>query len=116
MAKNPHYFSQLAHVEVLTTDLAKSVEFFRDVVGMDETGRENDSVYLRAWGDYFHHTRLSLFDKSGRLLIEISISVECDYVTELKPFDVSAFISGPWIQDFLECYEKFQAKKKARDI
>jgi catechol 2,3-dioxygenase len=56
VAKNPHYFSQLAHVEVLTTDLDKSVHFFRDIVGMDETGRENNSVYLRAWGDYFHHT------------------------------------------------------------
>ena len=40
MARNPHYFSQLAHVEVLTTDLDKSVQFFADVVGMDITGRE----------------------------------------------------------------------------
>ena len=39
MAKNPHYFSQLAHIEVLTENLDKSVEFFRDVVGMDETAR-----------------------------------------------------------------------------
>ncbi|MFY7908037.1 MAG: VOC family protein [Emticicia sp.] len=36
----------MAHVEVLTTDLNKSVEFFRDVVGMDETGRKDTSVYL----------------------------------------------------------------------
>ncbi|WP_177226021.1 VOC family protein, partial [Arsenicibacter rosenii] len=56
MPKNPHYFSHLAHIEVLTADLDKSVEFFRDVVGMDETGREEGSVYLRAWGDYYHHT------------------------------------------------------------
>jgi len=66
MAKNPHYFSQMAHIEVLTKDLAKSVEFFRDVVGMDETGREENSVYLRAWGDYFHHTlKLTQSKESG---------------------------------------------------
>ena len=38
MARNPHYFSQLAHIEVLTTDLEKSVHFFADVVGMDIGG------------------------------------------------------------------------------
>ena len=66
MAKNPHFLSQMAHIEVLTTDLNKSVEFFRDVVGMDETGREENSVYLRAWGDYFHHTlKLTQSEKSG---------------------------------------------------
>ena len=66
MAKNPHFLSQMAHVEVLTKDLSKSVEFFRDIVGMDETGREESSVYLRAWGDYFHHTlKLTQSEKSG---------------------------------------------------
>ena len=56
MARNPHYLSQLAHIEILTLDLEKSVKFFLDIVGLDETGREGNSVYLRAWGDYFHHT------------------------------------------------------------
>ena len=66
MAKNPHYFSQLAHIEVLTENLDTSVEFFRDVVGMDETGRTETSVYLRAWGDYFHHTlKLTQSETSG---------------------------------------------------
>ena len=66
MARNPHYLSQLAHVEVLTKDLDKSVEFFRDIVGMDETGRQEGSVYLRAWGDYFHHTlKLTQSEESG---------------------------------------------------
>ena len=34
----------------------------------------------------------------------------------LKPFDVSTFIPGTWIQDFLESYERLQANNKARDI
>jgi catechol 2,3-dioxygenase len=66
MARNPHYLSQLAHIEVLTKDLDKSVAFFRDIVGMDETGRSEKSVYLRAWGDYFHHTlKLTQHESSG---------------------------------------------------
>lgn len=68
-------------------------------------------------GDYLHHTHLSLCDASDCLLIEINISVEHDhYGSALKPFDIMGFIPGAWIQDFLECYEKFQANKKMRDI
>ena len=56
MARNPHYLSQMAHIEVITINLEASVKFFTDIVGLDETGRDKSSVYLRAWGDYFHHT------------------------------------------------------------
>ena len=67
-----------------------------------------------------HYTQLSLRDHAGRLLIEIEISVEYDHfwitTTKLMPFGVSAFLPGPWIQDFLECYESFQGNKKAREL
>ena len=53
MAKNPHYLSQLAHIELYTSDIDESVKFFTDIIGLDVIGREGDSVYLRAWGDYF---------------------------------------------------------------
>lgn len=57
MAKNPHYLSQLAHLELVSPDVEKTVTFLTDVVGLDETGRDDaGSVYFRAWGDYFHHT------------------------------------------------------------
>jgi catechol 2,3-dioxygenase len=66
MARNPHYLSQMAHIEVYTTKLDESVKFFTDIVGLDETGREGNSVYLRAWGDYFFHTlKLTQNDKPG---------------------------------------------------
>ena len=66
--------------------------------------------------EYFHHTKLSLSDHAGRLLIEVSISVEHDYVTILKPFDIGAFIPGQWIQAILECYEKFEFRKKQKKL
>ena len=66
MARNPHYLSQMAHIEVYTTNLEASTQFFTDVIGMDETGRDGTSVYLRCWGDYFHHTlKLTQRDTPG---------------------------------------------------
>ena len=68
-------------------------------------------------GDCLHHTLLSLRDGKNSVLIEINISIDYDCVgSVLNPFDVSGFIVGPWIQDFLECYELLLANKKERDI
>jgi catechol 2,3-dioxygenase len=48
--------SQLAHVELTTPNLQASLEFWTEVVGLEETQRVGQSVYLRAWGDRLHHT------------------------------------------------------------
>lgn len=48
--------SHLAHVELLTTKLEDSVKFFKDVMGLFETARQRNSVYLRCWGDHYHST------------------------------------------------------------
>src|SRR5579872_2166666 len=48
--------AHLGHLELLTAKPADSLRFFVDVLGMTETARQNDSVYLRGWDDYEHHT------------------------------------------------------------
>jgi catechol 2,3-dioxygenase len=48
--------AHLAHVELLTPKLDESVLFFVEVMGMTESDRQGDSVYLRGWDDYEHHT------------------------------------------------------------
>jgi catechol 2,3-dioxygenase len=48
--------AHLAHVELLTPKLEESARFFIEVMGMVESGRKGDSVYLRGWDDYEHHT------------------------------------------------------------
>ncbi|WP_369753991.1 VOC family protein [Flavobacterium sp. WC2409] len=66
MAKNPHFFSQLAYIELLSTNLDETVRFYTDIVGMDQTGKDDNSVYLRAWGDYFFHTlKITQSDTKG---------------------------------------------------
>jgi catechol 2,3-dioxygenase len=44
--------AHLGHLEILTPKLEESLGFFVDVLGMTESGRQGDSVYLRGWDDY----------------------------------------------------------------
>jgi catechol 2,3-dioxygenase len=44
--------AHLGHLEVLTPKPEESLRFFVDVLGMTESGRRGNSVYLRAWDDY----------------------------------------------------------------
>ena len=48
--------AQLAHVEVITPKIEESVAFYKDILGLYETGRDGGSVYLRAWGEYYQHS------------------------------------------------------------
>lgn len=48
--------AHLAHAELFSPVPEKSLRFFVDVMGMTESGRRGDSVYLRGWDDYEHHT------------------------------------------------------------
>ena len=48
--------AHLGHVEVLTDQPEESLDFFTRVYGLTESGREGDSVYLRAFDDYEFHT------------------------------------------------------------
>jgi len=44
--------AHLGHIELLTPKLEESLAFFKDLIGLHESGGQGDSVYLRAWGDY----------------------------------------------------------------
>ena len=48
--------AHLGHLELLTPRPEESLRFFVDVMGMTETGREGDSVYLHAYDDYERHS------------------------------------------------------------
>jgi len=48
--------AHLGHIELLTPKPDESLRFFVDVMGMTESGRHGDSVYLRGWDDYERHT------------------------------------------------------------
>lgn len=48
--------AQLAHVEIFTPKPDATLWFFKELLGMEETKREGQSVYLRAYEDFYHHT------------------------------------------------------------
>jgi catechol 2,3-dioxygenase len=48
--------AHLAHAELLTPTLDESTRFFTEIMGMSISDIQGDSVYLRAYDDYEHHT------------------------------------------------------------
>ncbi|MBI4790688.1 MAG: catechol 2,3-dioxygenase [Chloroflexi bacterium] len=56
MAEPIYDLAHLAHIELLTPKLDESARFFIDVMGMNESARQGNSIYLRGWDDYEHHT------------------------------------------------------------
>jgi catechol 2,3-dioxygenase len=58
--------SQLAHVEILTPTPDESLRFYAQVMGLEESGRDGQSVFLRGWGEFFHHSiQLTEADHAG---------------------------------------------------
>jgi len=51
-----HDLAHLAHVEMLTPKPEASLHFFTEVMGMTVSEQSGDSVFLRGWDDYEHHT------------------------------------------------------------
>ncbi len=61
-----HEVAHLGHVELLTPEPDKSLWFFTELLGMTENGTDGDSVYLRTWDDYEHHSlKLTAHHTSG---------------------------------------------------
>ena len=58
--------AHLGHVELLTDKFEESLNFFVNIYGLTENGRDADSVYLRAFDDYeFHTLKLTRSDTTG---------------------------------------------------
>jgi catechol 2,3-dioxygenase len=58
--------AHLGHLELLTPKPEASLRFFVDVMGMTESGRRGDSVYLRGWDDYERYSlKLTASNTSG---------------------------------------------------
>jgi catechol 2,3-dioxygenase len=48
--------AHLAHVEVLTPRPEESLRFYVETMGLEESGRDGSSVYLRGWGEWSYHS------------------------------------------------------------
>ena len=75
--------AKLGHVAVVSADLEKSLHFFKEVIGLEETAEVDGVHYLRAWGDFEHH---SLILTAG----EVSRVDHISFRTK-RPEDVQSF-------------------------
>jgi 3,4-dihydroxyphenylacetate 2,3-dioxygenase len=55
-ARPPYDIVRVAHVELLVRDLAASASFYIEVLGLIESDRTHDAVYLRGWEEHTHHS------------------------------------------------------------
>lgn len=58
---------RLGRVEIKVLDLEKSVDYYTNIIGLEETGRVGDSVYLKAWDEFDHHSVILTKSKSPGL-------------------------------------------------
>lgn len=59
---DPH--ADVGHVNLTVTDLERSVRFYRDLLGLHITQRDEQSAFL-ACGDYHHHVALNRWDAAA---------------------------------------------------
>jgi 3,4-dihydroxyphenylacetate 2,3-dioxygenase len=56
LARPSYDIVRVAHVELLVTDLEASARFYLELLGMLESDRTEDAVYLRGWEEHIHHS------------------------------------------------------------
>ena len=91
--------AHLGHVELLTPKPDESLAFFTSIVGLHETARAGDSVYLRAWGDYERHTlKLTAHATSGIGHLGLRVR-DASTLQQLIGGLEADGVSGRWVDD-----------------
>jgi catechol 2,3-dioxygenase len=65
MASAIHSQTRIGHVHLKVADLARAIEFYRDVLGFALTQRYGDSAAFLSAGGYHHHIGLNTWESLG---------------------------------------------------
>src|SRR5689334_18551893 len=91
--------AHVGHIELLTPRPEASLDFFTSVVGLHETARCGNSVYLRAWGDYERHT-LKLTGHSTSGVGHLGLRVRDDETLHRLVAHLTARnVAGTWVEE-----------------
>jgi len=91
-----HEVAHLGHAELLTPEPEASLRFFTQVMGMTETGRDGESVYLRTWDDYEQFSlKLTAHETSGIGVTALRASSQEALERTAKAIDESG-LGGSW--------------------
>jgi catechol 2,3-dioxygenase len=90
-----HDIAHLGHVELLTNKPEASLDFFVNILGLTESGREGDSVYLRAYDDYeFHTLKLTASKTTGVAHIGYRAASEQALLRRVKAIEAMGCAEG----------------------
>jgi catechol 2,3-dioxygenase len=85
---------RIGKVELKVLDLNKSVDYYTNIIGLEETGRSGDSVYLKAWDEYDHHSLiLTQADSPGIKHFAFKVTSEDDlsyYEHKIEQFGLTS--------------------------
>lgn len=91
--------AHLGHVELLTPDLDGSVRFFTDYLGLTVNGQDGDSVHLRTFDDYEHHSLvLTAAEKPGLRRTALRTSSEEALRRRVAELEATCH-AGRWVED-----------------
>jgi 3,4-dihydroxyphenylacetate 2,3-dioxygenase len=95
--------TRLGHVELQTTNLARAVDFYVDVLGMIETERDHDHSYLRCLEDREHHSLILTQAGEGQRVEHIAFRVAAEtdldeVVTQLTDEGLTVTIVEPEVE------------------
>lgn len=90
--------AHLGHVEMYTNRFEESLDFFTRVYGLKESGRDENSAWLRAWDDYeFHTLKLTRSDTTGVGHIGYRVSSLQALERRVKAIEASRFKVIGWV-------------------
>ncbi len=91
--------AHLGHVELLTPDLDGSVRFFTDYLGLTVNGQDGDSVHLRTFDDYEHHSLvLTAAERPGLRRTALRTSSEEALRRRVAELEATGH-AGRWVED-----------------
>jgi len=86
----PFAITRASHVRMQVTDLEKSRDFYRDVIGLVVTEETDDAVYFRGWEEAAHHSLvLERGDAAKALQIGLRVRTDDDIVKAERYFEAA---------------------------
>jgi catechol 2,3-dioxygenase len=88
--------AHLAHIEVLTPKPEESLAFYTQVLGLEESGSSGQSVFLRGWGEWYHHSLVLTEAAAPGLAHTGWRTLSAEHLTESVARVQAAGVDGEW--------------------
>ncbi|EKN63548.1 catechol 2,3-dioxygenase [Schinkia azotoformans] len=75
---------RLGRVEIGCPNWEKSIEYYKNVIGLIEVAREEDRVYLKAWDEHDHHSVILKKNDSAGL---VHLAFKCEFASDLDLYE-----------------------------